>query len=201
MANHSDIIRKFERFMFGGVMQEHQGNSPCLDRWPRTNRRVEIDESNSTMVGVILDDRTTGEERFIRVNPEFAKLSEQYVKDLFQACSTREQSKDVINIHWYDQDLSLDSYRIEAFTDCIKALLSCLSRAFFSVPGGNLNWAKQDIEGNAWTQDLKVVEHLFILGMAASLVRFYPENKDIWKNFPEGRPYVSIRFELKSKSD
>lgn len=72
-VSQCELNRKFERFVFGGVMQDSGSEfSPCLDRWPKDSIPIEVDEDNAVLIGWIEHDLENGTEGFIR-NTELNK--------------------------------------------------------------------------------------------------------------------------------
>lgn len=76
MSQMDKATRKLEAFLFNGQMQDSGSEfSPCLDRWPTVNRPIEVDDSDSVLIGTIHVDLENQTETFIR-NPELGKIKE-----------------------------------------------------------------------------------------------------------------------------
>ena len=83
--------------------------------------------------------------------------------------------------------------RINSHKDEIKTMLTELPSAFKEGSGGGWSFlnACMTESGKQWTDEHRIMEQLFVLGMASGLVKnLLP--REIWGSLPGGVPYYMI---------
>jgi hypothetical protein len=78
----------------------------------------------------------------------------------------------------------------------ISEMLSCLPVQFNEADGGGFSFmaACNDKDGNLWTGDQRVMDEMFMLGMAIGRVKS-PLPRDMWSALPGGVPYYMVMTE------
>lgn len=123
------------------------------------------------------------------------KLTPGRVEELFVDCFFKDGEKEdnpiiaegIVATYGF-QPTRLESHRQE-----VKDLLAQLPAEFHEGTGDGWSFlnACLDREGNQWTGEHRIMEHLFVLGIALGLV----ENllpRDMWSVLPGGMPYYMI---------
>lgn len=129
------------------------------------------------------------------------KLTAKKVEDLYVACLYGDNEvtqgtipEDVIIVTGILNKTGFDPVRIKEHTDEIRELLLELPNEFMSSGGGGGSFlnACNDKYGNQWSGLHQIMELLFMLGIAISMVyEMFP--RDVWHNLPGGVPYYIVK--------
>jgi hypothetical protein len=84
--------------------------------------------------------------------------------------------------------------RLESHREDVKELLSQLPPEFQEGTGGGWSFlnACNDKDGNQWTGEHRVMEQLFVLGLALGLVESQLP-REYWVALPGGMPYYMVK--------
>lgn len=148
--------------------------------------------SEAITLGVIIDDLEEGTETWFSCNPNTARLTEEYVEQLYEVCAATENTAEKVKVEWINDSYDLDKYYLDHVRQIIMKLLLEMEATYFSHPGYMIAKAGVDKHDEVWTEKTEIIEKLFILGKAIEVVEFFPEKT--WDNFPDRLPYVSIRL-------
>lgn len=91
-------------------------------------------------------------------------------------------------------DVGFNSERLSKHSDDIYDMLKELPKDFQKDKGGGWSFLQAcvDRDGKQWTGEHKVMEQLFLLGLAIDKVKYCMEDREFWQSFPGGMPYITI---------
>jgi hypothetical protein len=121
-------------------------------------------------------------------------LTAEAVHEVFRACLTPEaDTPGGVMVEGIVTSAVFDPAKVAAHGEEIRALLAELPDQFRADIGGGWSFlnACDDRHGNQWTGFHRSMEELFMVGMAAGLVRCLMP-RDGWKALPGGMPYYVV---------
>jgi hypothetical protein len=124
-----------------------------------------------------------------------AKLSSERVWEIFGDCLFREgeDTSNHIRAEGIMTNVGFHPERLESHRVAIEEMLSELPNEFKQSGGGGWTFlnACNDKKGNQWTGEHRVVEQLFLLGIAIDKVKFQLP-REVWSALPGGMPYLVV---------
>lgn len=139
------------------------------------------------------------------------KLTAENVKATMLAClyddadvvdgKLREGAPPPVTVRSVMMNVGLNSVKLEAQRDNIKALLNELPLEFHPAPegGGGMSFLRMCVtrDGEQWGEH-RNCDELLALGMAAGYCTFLME-RDLWKALPGSMPYISVNTTVAEK--
>lgn len=97
----------------------------------------------------------------------------------------------IIPVHGIIHNYVFRKDRLEARRDEIFQLLEELPDQFRASSGGGWSFLNmcEDRHGNHWAEHI-TIEGLIVLGAGLKLMSFLPPQRELWKVFPGGMPYL-----------
>lgn len=130
-------------------------------------------------------------------------LNHQKVEKIFLYCmfNDDEARTTYLPVPGITTNVEFHPVRIAEKRDEIVAMLGELPQNFMEESGRGRGWsflqAHKDQHGHQWTDEHRVMEHLFQLGIAAG-VASYIMSREMWTAMPGGVPYIVVYAEPKA---
>ncbi|MBU1149024.1 hypothetical protein KKI23_02940 [Patescibacteria group bacterium] len=122
-------------------------------------------------------------------------LTSQKVETIFQDCLFKgdEDKSDHIKAEGITVNVGFHPGRLESHRAEVEAMLDELPDEFKKSGGGGMSFlqACNDRHGNQWTGLHRIMELLFLLGIAIGKVE-YQMPREMWSALPGGMPYLVI---------
>lgn len=126
---------------------------------------------------------------------EGEKLTPLRVQEIFLDCLFRdgEDASTAVMVEGITTRFGLHPDRIESHRDDVKTLLAQLPETFHAEAGGGWSFlnACTNRDGELWTGEHRIMEQLFVLGMALGLVECQLP-REMWSVLPGGMPYYVV---------
>jgi hypothetical protein len=123
------------------------------------------------------------------------KLTPPRVMEVFEDCLFKdgEDTSTALVVEGIVNKYGLNPERVEKHREDVRELLSQLPVDFFPGSGGGMSFlnACNNRDGELWTGEHRVMECLFVLGMALELVVCLLP-REIWPALPGGMPYYMV---------
>lgn len=127
------------------------------------------------------------------------ELTSKNVQELFTKCLYNKEIKegetpeDVILVEGIVHNYGLDKASVENEKENISSMLHQLPKEFMEATGGGYSFlaACNNADGVQWTGMHLVMESLFVLGMAAGIVKCLLP-RDFWLMLPGSVPYYVV---------
>jgi hypothetical protein len=119
------------------------------------------------------------------------KLTSENVETIFMDCLFEDKidENNIIHVNGIVAKFGLNKIKVEKHKDDIYDMLKQLPKEF-QIGWSFLN-ACMDKDGNQWTGLHRIMEQLFVLGIAAGKAKFMMP-KELWMAFPGGMPYLGV---------
>lgn len=122
-------------------------------------------------------------------------LTSENVEKVFMDCLSRvyEPKGNFIKAEGITFTISFHPGRLDNHKEDVRSMLSCLPKNFHKDHGGGWSFlnACDDKDGNQWTDLHRIMEQLFMLGIALDLAK-WQMLRPMWSHLPGGVPYVVI---------
>lgn len=123
-------------------------------------------------------------------------LSPERVDVIFRDClfQENEDTSDRVVAEGIMRQVGFHPGRLRGHEQEIKDLLDELPDSFMVASGGGMSFLEAclDKRGNLWTGEHRIMEQLFLLGIAVGKAE-YCAPREMWPAFPSGMPYIVIK--------
>lgn len=125
-------------------------------------------------------------------------LTSENVQSIFNECLKTDESTETITAHGVKIKAIFNSDRINARRADIIDMLEELPDTFHVGSGDGWTFANMCInaDGEQWTDLHHVCDQLVCLGLAINAVQFTVKQRDLWRMFPGGLPYITINTSI-----